>query len=174
MYVPEMFGARIEQTIGEFNGNNQWLTSMTLKVHLLRGKHGEKLIGIALVAKIFGGFGGIAMMPMTFSLSQAQQLASLIQSATRMQTTVEPPPGGVMATFLNRHLGWPRSRMIGVITGEKQRLTVHLLNFEHSEQLLNVHLDGQFADGDVISPIKLSVSQAQQLASLLERATRTH
>ena len=145
------FGAPIEQTIGEFIGKETLLTSMTLKVHLLRRGDRERLIGIALSATSFGSY---AVMPMTLSVSQVKQLASLLQRATRTQSGIE--------------------HTIGVITGEKQWLRVHVLPRKHEETLIGIHLDGAFADGEGMPPVALSVDQTQQLASVLESATHTH
>ena len=75
-----MFGARIEQTVGEVPGENQGPMRIALKVHALRRDDSEKLIGIELVAKSFASY---QMMPITLSVNQAQQLASLLQNATR-------------------------------------------------------------------------------------------
>lgn len=75
-----MFGARIEQTVGEVTGEKQGPMNVALKVHALRRDDSEKLIGIELVAKSFASY---QMMPITLSVSQAQQLASLLQNAAR-------------------------------------------------------------------------------------------
>jgi hypothetical protein len=75
-----MFGARIEHTVGEVPGEKQGPMSVALKVHALRRDNSEKLIGIELVAKSFASY---QMMPITLSVNQAQQLASLLQNAAR-------------------------------------------------------------------------------------------
>jgi hypothetical protein len=75
-----MFGARIEHTVGEVAAEKQGPMSVELKVHALRRDDSEKLIGIELVAKSFASY---QMMPITLSVGQAQQLASLLQTATR-------------------------------------------------------------------------------------------
>jgi hypothetical protein len=76
-----MFGARIERTVGEVPGEKQGLglMSVVLRVHALRRDNSEMLIGIELVAKSFASY---QMMPITLSVHQAQQLASLLQNAT--------------------------------------------------------------------------------------------
>ena len=73
-----MFGARIEHTVGEVPGERQGGTSVALKVHALRRENSERLIGIEFVAKSFASY---QMMPITLSVAQAQQLASLLQNA---------------------------------------------------------------------------------------------
>jgi hypothetical protein len=75
-----MFGARIEQMVGEVPVEKQGWMSVALKVHALRRDDSEKLVGIEIVAKSFGSY---QMTPITLSVQQAQQLASLLQNATR-------------------------------------------------------------------------------------------
>ncbi len=75
-----MFGARIDRTIGEVSGEKQGPMGIALKVHVLRRDPSEKLIGIELVAKSFASY---QMIPVTLSVSQAEQLASLLQNAVR-------------------------------------------------------------------------------------------
>src|SRR5260221_14091651 len=75
-----MFGARIDHTVGEVRAEKQGPMSVALKVHALRRDDSEKLIGIELVAKSFASY---QMVPITLSVNQAQQLASLLQNATR-------------------------------------------------------------------------------------------
>jgi hypothetical protein len=73
-----MFGARIERTIGEVTGERQFGISVALKIHALRRDDSEKLVGIELIAKSFLSY---EMKPLTLSVRQAQQLASLLQNA---------------------------------------------------------------------------------------------
>ena len=75
-----MFGARIERTLGEVPGEKQGPMNIALKVHALRRNDSERLIGIELVTKTFASY---QMMPITLSVTQAQQLASLLQNAIR-------------------------------------------------------------------------------------------
>jgi hypothetical protein len=75
-----MFGARIEHTVGEVAGERQGSMNVALKVHALRRDDSEKLVGIELVAKSIASY---KMMPITLSVNQALQLASLLQNATR-------------------------------------------------------------------------------------------
>jgi hypothetical protein len=77
-----MFGARIESTVGEVTGERQFDMNVAVKVHALRRDDSEKLVGIELVAKSFLSY---EMTPITLSVHQAQELASLLQSATRTQ-----------------------------------------------------------------------------------------
>ncbi len=74
-----MFGARIERTVGEVPGERQFGMNVVLKVHALRRDDSEKLVGLELVAKSFLSY---EMTPITLSVHQAQQLASLLQNAT--------------------------------------------------------------------------------------------
>ncbi|WP_148289689.1 hypothetical protein [Ideonella sp. B508-1] len=73
-----MFGAKIEKTLGEVEGQRQALLSSRLKVHLLEGGPSEKAVGIELVAK---GVASYQMMPITLSAAEAKRLVSLLQSA---------------------------------------------------------------------------------------------
>jgi hypothetical protein len=76
-----MFGASIEQTIGEIAGERQGPVGMGLKVHALRREGAERLVGIEIIAKSATSY---QMMPITLSADQAQQLASLLQAAARV------------------------------------------------------------------------------------------
>jgi hypothetical protein len=76
-----MFGARIDRTVGEVGGEKQGPVSIALKVHILRRDPTEKLVGVEFVAKSFASY---QMMPVTLSISQAQQLASLLNEAVRV------------------------------------------------------------------------------------------
>lgn len=73
-----MFGARIDRTVGEVAGEKQGPVGVVLKVHVLRREPAEKLVGVEFTAKSFASY---QMMPITLSLSQAKQLASLLQAA---------------------------------------------------------------------------------------------
>ena len=75
-----MFGARIDRTVGEVSGERQGPTGVALKVHILRRNAAEKLVGVEFVAKSFASY---QMMPVTLSVAQAQQLASLLTDAVR-------------------------------------------------------------------------------------------
>ena len=75
-----MFGARIDRTVGEVSGEKQGPMGIALKVHILRRDAAEKLVGVEFVAK---GFASYQMMPVTLSVAQAQQLASLLNDAVR-------------------------------------------------------------------------------------------
>src|SRR5262245_55983824 len=75
-----MFGARIERTVGEVPGERQAGMRVALKVHALSRDNSENLVGIELVAKSFASY---QMTPVTLSVHEAQQLASLLQNATR-------------------------------------------------------------------------------------------
>lgn len=48
-----MFGARIDRTVGEVNGEKQGPVGVTLKVHVLRRDAEERLVGVEFVAKSF-------------------------------------------------------------------------------------------------------------------------
>lgn len=76
-----MFGASIEHTVGEIAGERQGSVGMGLKVHALRREGAERLVGIEIVAKSAMSY---QMMPITLSVDQARQLASLLQTATRL------------------------------------------------------------------------------------------
>lgn len=73
-----MFGAKIEKTLGEVEGQRQTLMSLRLKVHLLEGSPSEKTVGLELVAKSVASY---QMMPITLSAAEAKKLVSLLQSA---------------------------------------------------------------------------------------------
>lgn len=75
-----MFGARIDRTVGEVIGERQGSVGVALRVHVLRREPAEKLIGVELTAKSFASY---QMMPITLSVTQAQQFASLLQDAVR-------------------------------------------------------------------------------------------
>src|SRR6266404_5056044 len=75
-----MFGARIERTVGEVSGEKQGPVAVALKVHILRREAAEKLVGVEFVAESFASY---QMMPITLSVSQAQQLATLLDAAVR-------------------------------------------------------------------------------------------
>jgi hypothetical protein len=75
-----LFGARIESTVGEVAAERQGPMRVAFKVHALRRDNSEKLVGIELIAK---GFASYQMTPITLSVHQAQQLASLLQNAIR-------------------------------------------------------------------------------------------
>ena len=75
-----MFGARIDRTVGEVSGERQGPTGVALQVHILRRNAAEKLVGVEFVAKSFASY---QMMPVTLSVAQAQQLASLLTDAVR-------------------------------------------------------------------------------------------
>jgi hypothetical protein len=77
-----MFGARIEHTVGEVAGERQGSMGVALRVHALRRDDSEMLVGIELVARSFASY---RMMPVTLTVNQAQQLASLLQNAARIR-----------------------------------------------------------------------------------------
>jgi hypothetical protein len=75
-----MFGARIDRTVGEVSGERQGPVGVALKVHILRREAAEKLVGVEFIAKSFASY---QMTPITLSVAQAQQLASLLNEAVR-------------------------------------------------------------------------------------------
>ena len=75
-----MFGAKIERTVGEVQGERQAGVRTQLKVHALSGTSGERAIGIEFVAKSPLSY---SMVQITLSPSEAQRLALLLQSAAR-------------------------------------------------------------------------------------------
>lgn len=75
-----MFGARIDRTVGQVSGERQGPVGITVKVHVLRRDAVEKLVGVEFVGKSFASY---QMMPVTLSVIQAQQLASLLNDAAR-------------------------------------------------------------------------------------------
>lgn len=75
-----MFGARIDRTVGEVLGQAQGSVGLALRVHVLHRDPAEKLVGIELTAKSMASY---QMMPIALSLSQAQELSSLLQDAIR-------------------------------------------------------------------------------------------
>jgi hypothetical protein len=75
-----MFGARIDRTVGEVSGEKQGPVGVALKVHILRREAAEKLVGVEFIAKSFASY---QMTPITLSVAQAQQLASLLNEAVR-------------------------------------------------------------------------------------------
>jgi hypothetical protein len=75
-----MFGARVERTVGEVVSEKQGLMNIELKVHILRRDVVGKLVGLEIVGKTFASY---RMLPVTLSIAQAQQLASLLNEALR-------------------------------------------------------------------------------------------
>jgi hypothetical protein len=75
-----MFGAKIERTIGEVEGERRVGVRTQLKVHALSPSSGERAIGIEFVAKSPLSY---SMVPITLSAAEAQRLALLLQSAAR-------------------------------------------------------------------------------------------
>ena len=73
-----MFGARIQDTVGEVAGAASAVNTI-LKVHVLDNPP-DKAVGIELVAKTFASY---QMMPITLSVTEANTLMGLLQSATR-------------------------------------------------------------------------------------------
>lgn len=73
-----MFGAGIQNTVGEVTGNGPKLMNLSLKVHEL-DEAPEKAIGLELVAKSVGGY---QMTPITLSVTEAKKLSELINSVT--------------------------------------------------------------------------------------------
>jgi hypothetical protein len=75
-----MFGAKIERTIGEVVGERRGGMRAEIKVHALAGSPGQHSIGIEFVAK---GPLSYQMLPITLSLSEARNLAQLLQRAVQ-------------------------------------------------------------------------------------------
>jgi hypothetical protein len=75
-----MFGARIDHLVGEVAADSQAPARISLKVHLLRRDDSERLIGIELVTRSLASY---HMTPVTLTVGQAEQLASLLQNAVR-------------------------------------------------------------------------------------------
>lgn len=74
-----IFGAEIVNTVGEVQGKSQGPVSLALKVHSLKpDATSQSLVGIELVAKSIASH---QMMPITLSVSEAQQLISLLERA---------------------------------------------------------------------------------------------
>jgi len=75
-----MFGARVEDTVGEVAAEKQGPLSTVIRVHRLSRNSTEKLIGLEFVAK---GLTGYQSMPFSLSIAGAQQLSALLQEAAR-------------------------------------------------------------------------------------------
>jgi hypothetical protein len=73
-----MFGATIQQTVGEVSGGGVRFGSIAVRVHTLGGDSPEKAVGLEVVAKSFASY---RMMPITLSVDDATKLAGLLQSA---------------------------------------------------------------------------------------------
>lgn len=74
-----LFGATIQETIGEVSGARQGPMSIKLKVHVLGAREdAEHKIGLELVARSFASW---QMMPMTLPRSEAQKLLMLLEKA---------------------------------------------------------------------------------------------
>ena len=73
-----MFGAGIQETVGEVVGAGS-VVKTTLRVHVLDSPP-NKAVGIELVNKSFASY---QMMPITLSVTEANTLVGLLQSATR-------------------------------------------------------------------------------------------
>jgi hypothetical protein len=73
-----MFGARIQATVGEVAGGGS-VVNTVLKVHVLDNPP-DKAVGIELVAKSLASY---QVMPITLSVTEANTLVGLLQSATR-------------------------------------------------------------------------------------------
>jgi hypothetical protein len=75
-----MFGAPIEQTLGEVSGSGAKLMSTVLKVHALGGDRTDKAVGLEFVAKTVASY---QIIPFSMSASEARKLIVLLESATR-------------------------------------------------------------------------------------------
>ena len=72
-----MFGVPIDLEIGNVAGDEE---GSLLKVYLLRRGAAEKLVGIELAEQSLSSY---QMMPITLSIDEAQQLASLLEHEAR-------------------------------------------------------------------------------------------
>ena len=72
-----MFGAGINNTVGEVTGSGPKLMNLSLRVHELDDSP-DKAVGLELVAKSVGGY---QMTPITLSVTEAKKLTELINRA---------------------------------------------------------------------------------------------
>ncbi len=82
-----LFGARIQATVGEVTGSRPGYVQRTVRVHILDGPP-ERAVGLEVVWKTFASYG---MHPVTLSLSEARNLSSLLEVATRNVASNVPP-----------------------------------------------------------------------------------
>ena len=73
-----LFDAPIERTVGEVNGARGCMIGSKVRVHILGGGAPERAVGLELVAK---GIASYQMMPISFSVTEANSLIMLLQAA---------------------------------------------------------------------------------------------
>ena len=73
-----MFGAPIQNTVGEVAGRDTGMMKVSVRVHTLGDKDVGYEVGLELVAKSFASY---QMMPAKLSPADANRLASLLQTA---------------------------------------------------------------------------------------------
>lgn len=76
-----MFGARIQETLGQVSGSGSKLVKLNVKVHSLDGAP-DKVVGLEFVAITAGSF---QMSPVSLSVDEAKNLVSLIQEAANIE-----------------------------------------------------------------------------------------
>jgi ribosomal protein S28E/S33 len=73
-----MFGANIERTLGEVQGQSVAGSWTTVKVHVLSSESKARTVGIEVIGKSIASY---QVTPIKLSSIEAQRLASLLQSA---------------------------------------------------------------------------------------------
>lgn len=75
-----LFGAPIEQTVGEVSSSGAKLVKTVLKIHSLGANSTGKAVGVELIAKSFASY---QTLPTTLTITEAKKLITLPESATR-------------------------------------------------------------------------------------------
>ena len=73
-----LFGAPIQNTVGEIKGANHFWTRTSVKVHRLNSISPDTAVGLEIVGRTFGSF---QLIPVSLSAQQAKELAILLTSA---------------------------------------------------------------------------------------------
>ena len=81
-----LFGAPIQNTVGEIKGANHFWTRSSVKVHRLNSISPDTAVGLEIVGRTFGSF---QLIPVSLSAEQAKELATLLTSAAETTQLVE-------------------------------------------------------------------------------------
>lgn len=71
-----LFGAPIEQTIGEIEPAHSKFQSIRLKVHRLKDESPERAVGLELITKSFASY---HMLPLAISVEETRKLIGLLE-----------------------------------------------------------------------------------------------
>ncbi len=71
-----LFGAQIEQTIGEIEAAHSKMQSIRVKVHRLKDESPERAVGLELITKSFANY---HMFPLAISVEETRKLIGLLE-----------------------------------------------------------------------------------------------